>query len=224
MASREGQGMQIAVILFAILTVVLAVTTYIYYAASETKEKERVAAKAAEGVATSAQMKANYQATALKFMLGIVKSRKDVDDAKTRAGGGEDTEVNAWLAKYDLDMSIYGAVATEANSNYMDLPSFLLGAISRKNQSVGRSQAETQSETAAKAAAVLAEQTRATTAETGMKDQAARNQAGRQHPDCDAHQVRHLKPCNNARRVFGRAPLQLAVSALRWRPLPPCRR
>ena len=122
MASREGQGMQIAVILFAILTVVLAVTTYIYYAASETKEKERVAAKAAEGVATSAQMKANYQSTALKFMLGIVKSRKDVDDAKTRAGGGEDTEVNAWLAKYDLDMSIYGTAATEANSNYLDIP------------------------------------------------------------------------------------------------------
>lgn len=179
MASREGQGMQIAVILFAILTVVLAVTTYIYYAASETKEKERVAAKAAEGVATSAQMKANYQATALKFMLGIVKSRKDVDDAKTRAGGGEDTEVNAWLAKYDLDMSIYGTAATEANSNYMDLPSFLLGAISRKNQSVGRSQAETQSETAAKAAAEAAAQARVDTAETQMRDQAAVYLTGR---------------------------------------------
>src|SRR5688572_5311629 len=147
MASREGQGMQIAVILFAILTVVLAVTTYIYYAASETKEKERQAAVEAEKVATAAQNKANYQATALKFMLGIVKSRKDVEDAKIRAGGGEDTDVNAWLAKYDLDMSTYGAAANESNQNYMDLPTYLVSSISRKNQSVGRSLAETQSET-----------------------------------------------------------------------------
>ncbi|MGI8978993.1 MAG: hypothetical protein ACR2FY_07190 [Pirellulaceae bacterium] len=179
MASREGQGMQIAVILFAILTVVLAVTTYIYYAASETKEKERVAAKAAEATATSAQMKANYEATALKFMLGIVKSRKDVDDAKTRAGGGESTEVNAWLAKYDQDMSMYGAAATEANQNYMDLPGYLIASISRKNQGVVRAQAETQSETAAKAAQVDAERVRANLAEAGVKDQAASYLDGR---------------------------------------------
>ncbi|MFN0019205.1 MAG: hypothetical protein ACKVP0_13160 [Pirellulaceae bacterium] len=169
MASREGQGMQIAVILFAILTVVLAVTTYIYYAAAETKEKERVEAREAEKVATSAQNKANYQATALKFMLGIVKTRKEVEDAKGRAGGGEDTDVNAWLAQYDKDMALYGTAATETNQNYIDLPGYLVSSISRKNQSVVRSGAETASETAAKIAQFAAEQQKREEAEAGQK-------------------------------------------------------
>jgi hypothetical protein len=169
MASREGQGMQIAVILFAILTVVLAVTTYIYYAAAETKEKERLEAREAEKTATSAQNKANYQATALKFMLGIVKTRKEVDDAKGRAGGGEDTDVNAWLAMYDRDMALYGAAANETNQNYIDLPGYLVSSISRKNQAVVRSAGETQAETAAKIAATDAEKKRADEAEAGQK-------------------------------------------------------
>ncbi len=168
MASREGQGMQIAVILFAILTVVLAVTTYIYYAAAETKEKERLEAREAEKTATSAQNKANYQATALKFMLGIVKTRKEVDDAKGRAGGAEDTDVNAWLAMYDRDMALYGAAANETNQNYIDLPGYLVTAISRKNQAVVRSAGETQSETASKIAATEAEKKRADEAAAGQ--------------------------------------------------------
>lgn len=169
MASREGQGMQIAVILFAILTVVLAVTTYIYYAGAETKEKERLEAREAEKTATSAQNKANYQATALKFMLGIVKTRKEVEDAKGRAGGGEDTDVNAWLAMYDRDMALYGAAATDANQNYIDLPGYLITSISRKNQSVVRSAGDTLSETAAKIAQFAAEQKRSEEAEAGLK-------------------------------------------------------
>jgi hypothetical protein len=175
MASREGQGMQIAVILFAILTVILAVTTYIYYAASETKEKERQAAVDAEKVSTSAQHKANYKAAALKFMLGYIKTRKEVDDLKALAGGAEDTDVNAWLAQYDKDMAMYGNAATETNQNYIELPGYLITSIGRKNAQVGQHMSDLSKETAAKDAAVAAEQGRANTAEEGLKAEQASN-------------------------------------------------
>ncbi len=176
MASREGQGMQIAVILFAILTVLLAVTTYIYYAAAETKEKERVAAKAKEDEATKGQMKANYQATTLKFMLGIVKTRDEVTKAKEFAGGGEDNDVNTWLAQYDNDMALYGAVGTDADRNYIQLPHFLLTSISQKHAGKLLADKLAQDEQAARAANVAAETARAATAEKGVADQIASSQ------------------------------------------------
>jgi hypothetical protein len=164
MASREGQGMQIAVILFAILTVLLAVTTYIYYAASETKEKERANAKAAEEAATKAQMNVNYEAAALKYMMGFAK-KEDVDAAKSRAGGGENTEVNGWLAQFYKDMELFGAASTESNKNYITLPGYLVGSISRKNQGVVQARAEAAKADATKEADVGAAQLRVTTAE-----------------------------------------------------------
>ena len=40
MAQRDGQGLQIAVIIFAMLTIVLAITTYIFYAQSQSAYQE----------------------------------------------------------------------------------------------------------------------------------------------------------------------------------------
>lgn len=171
MASREGQGMQIAVILFAILTVLLAITTYIYYAQAEKNDKARIAALDGEKNAKAAQMKANHQLTALKFVMGIIKDRKQIDDAKGLAGGAEDTDVNTWLADYDKDMALYGAATAEANQNYRDLPGYLVGSISRKNQSVVRAQGDLANETAAKATAVAGEMARAEKALTDLKAQ-----------------------------------------------------
>ena len=49
MAAREGQGLQIAVIIFAMLTIILAITTYIFYASAATAKKERESAVAQAG-------------------------------------------------------------------------------------------------------------------------------------------------------------------------------
>ena len=46
---REGQGLQIAVIIFAMLTIILAVTTYIFYAQGQTAMKEKDEAQARAG-------------------------------------------------------------------------------------------------------------------------------------------------------------------------------
>src|SRR6185503_16175710 len=169
MASREGQGMQIAVILFAILTVILAVTTYIYYAAAETKEKERQAAVDAEKVSTSAQHKANYKAAALKHMLGFIKTRREVDDLKALAGGGEDTEVNGWLAQYDRDMELYGNASTETDRNYMNLPGYLITTMHSRNASLTNTNKQLTDEQTARAAEVQAEKGRTATAEEAQK-------------------------------------------------------
>ena len=40
MASRESQGLQIALILFVMVTVVLAVTTYLYFRKAEEKIRQ----------------------------------------------------------------------------------------------------------------------------------------------------------------------------------------
>jgi hypothetical protein len=179
MASREGQGMQIAVILFAILTVILAVTTYIYYAASETKEKERQAAVEAEKVSTSAQHKANYKTAALKYMLGFIKTRKEVDDLKGLTGGGEDTEVNAWLAQYDRDMELYGNASTETDRNYMNLPGYLITTMHSRNASLTNTNKQLIDEQTARTENVKAEQARATAAEEGLKAEQASSLDGR---------------------------------------------
>ena len=41
MAGREGQGLQIAVIIFAMLTIILAITTYIFYSQAQTAQKAK---------------------------------------------------------------------------------------------------------------------------------------------------------------------------------------
>jgi hypothetical protein len=165
------------------LTVILAVTTYIYYAAAETKEKERQAAVDAEKVSTSAQHKANYKAAALKHMLGFVKTRKEVDDLKALAGGGEDTEVNAWLAQYDKDMELFGNASTETDRNYMTLPGYLITSISRKNQSTLLAVNATTAEQAAKEAAVAAADGRTAKAEEALKAEQTSNADDRAQMD-----------------------------------------
>jgi len=40
MASRESQGLQVALILFVMVTVVLAITTYVYFRKSEEKSRK----------------------------------------------------------------------------------------------------------------------------------------------------------------------------------------
>ena len=171
MASREGQGMQIAVILFAILTVVLAITTYIYYAQAEKNDKARIAALEGEKNAKAAQMKANHQLTALKFVLGIIEDRKQIDDAKGLAGGAEDTDVNAWMTQFDNDMALRGAATTESKQNYRDLITYLLGSINKKNQYAVQIQNDLTKETVAKATAIASEQAAAQTAKDGLAAQ-----------------------------------------------------
>ena len=63
MASRESQGLQIALILLVMLTLLLAVTTFLYYRKSEERGKELAEAKANELAAKTTFDLAFYKMT-----------------------------------------------------------------------------------------------------------------------------------------------------------------
>lgn len=139
MASREGQGMQIAVILFALVTVVLAITTYIFYAesnklADQLKQAQDTAANNDKG-----QKLAQYRLTALKVTRGEA-TFPDLDAAKNAAGGTEDPDVKKWIDQYKGDMALIGDDPNAPKENYITLVNNLLSTINKKNVSVTETQ------------------------------------------------------------------------------------
>jgi hypothetical protein len=148
MASREGQGMQIAVILFALVTVVLAITTYIFYAESNKLTDQLTAAQKTAQDNANGQNKANYELTALLYTMGM-KTATDVETAKGRAGGAENADVKKWIDQFKGDMALIGDDPNAPKENYITLVNNLLSTITKKNQSMTET---------AKAAALLQQQ------------------------------------------------------------------
>ena len=72
---REGQGLQIAVIIFAMLTIILAVTTYIFYAQGQTAIKEQDEAAAALAQKQQGRRQAVLQDRAYQLVLGCRRGR-----------------------------------------------------------------------------------------------------------------------------------------------------
>ena len=70
MASRESQGLQIALILFVMVTVVLGVTTYMSFRRSEEKIKEAAAARAETRQRQEMLLAREFESQALKHVLG----------------------------------------------------------------------------------------------------------------------------------------------------------
>jgi hypothetical protein len=139
MASREGQGMQIAVILFALVTVVLAIFTYIFYQESnklgdQLKQAQDTAANNDKG-----QKLAQYRLTALKYTRGEA-TLPDVDAAKNSAGGTEDPDVKKSIDQYKGDMALIGDDPNAPKENYITLVNQLLNTINKKNVSVTETQ------------------------------------------------------------------------------------
>lgn len=179
MASREGQGMQIAVILFAMLTVVLAITTYIFYAAAEKSNQDKVAADAAAASARDIEAKVSYQLIALKLTLGIDEiDQTKLEAAKARMGGAADPAVEKWLADFNSDMALVGeAVAAEGARNYRSLPGYLIAEIAKKSTSVITANDLAAGHKKDKDDGIASEQARAAVAEKASADTTA-NYAG----------------------------------------------
>ncbi|WP_254512750.1 hypothetical protein [Anatilimnocola floriformis] len=178
-SSRESQGLQIAVIIFAVLTIVLAVTTYVFYAQAETAKKDVATAQAATTAKEKERAAVFYQNQALKFVIGYGNiDRPTVMSAKPVAG---DPAVDEILAKFDTDMAMYAAqVGEQGASNYVVLPNYLLGIITNKQFAQVDSEAETR-RVQAKSVQDLASQVAVTKvaedakakAETDLRDQTA---------------------------------------------------
>lgn len=139
MAGRENQGLQIALILFVMITVVLAVTTYIYYRRSEEKNKAAEQALAEKKTAL-AEAEAHKNATELlKVTLGE-SSKNAAEVAAIRTALMSSTvavkdDIKKIEDKFNLNMQNFGAEWT-GEKNYITLPEHLYQVISKNNVAI----------------------------------------------------------------------------------------
>jgi hypothetical protein len=105
MAARENQGLQIALIIFVILTIILIVTTYMFFS-SYSQERDRAKSLAEKASASdTAASKANTEAEEIKTMLGG-------DPSQTAEAAKETAKT---------DMQTYGEGLAESKQNYRAL-------------------------------------------------------------------------------------------------------
>jgi hypothetical protein len=139
MASRENQGLHIALILLIMFSVLLCVFTYYFYSKSETR---RVAAEDAKNRLTQTEsdlQKANFKVQTLKYMIkdGNKTLKQIADDLANFTGGDvNDTEMAPLLENFQKNMREYGAPDQESEMarNYESLPVFLMARVRDLNQ------------------------------------------------------------------------------------------
>jgi hypothetical protein len=120
MARRESQGLQITLIIFVMLTIILAVTTIAFWNRSKTLAESNAALEKQNAEALNAERAATDQAMRMKVWLGQTP----------------DTTIDAVEAQYNRDMSTYGRSAPEVQRNYKDVPALLFAALQTRNKDV----------------------------------------------------------------------------------------
>src|SRR6478752_4611791 len=140
MAQRgEGQGLQIAVISFAMLTIILAITTYVFYAQSASASKDLEVKTKALNDKQMENNKLMYRVVAMQYVLGLKDVTKEQMEVAKNSAGGDDADVKDVLEKFDADMLLVGdQVAPEAR-NYRTFMNNLLTSLGKKNASVADS-------------------------------------------------------------------------------------
>ncbi len=120
MAARENQGLQIALIVCAMLTVALAVTSFVFYNSS--KEESIKAAGAAKDAMASKETltKAVDEMTQLKQLMGYPATA----DAPTA------------LANFKKDVEQYAASMRESEQNYRNIVAQLATELQKKSELV----------------------------------------------------------------------------------------
>lgn len=139
MASRENQGLHIALILLIMLTVGLCVISYVFYAKSET---QRAAADDATKRMQQAQkdlQTANFKVQSLQYMLsGGAKTWKQMEEDLAAFGGADasDATMAALRKRFQDDMLLFaaGEVETPEARNYQGLVTFLATQLRDMNQ------------------------------------------------------------------------------------------
>ncbi len=120
MAARENQGLQIALILFVMVTIGLAVTTFVFYKKAQEAIKESDIA--------AADLKRER-----KIRDEVIEENHQL---KTWIGHPEDEEISKVLADYKKDMLAFQATVPEERRNYRELPVYLLTVLKDKNAEV----------------------------------------------------------------------------------------
>jgi len=112
-ANRENQGLQIALILFVIVTVALAVSCYFFYAKAQEKIQLAAAMQADKERAETTSLKAISQNNQLKKFMGY----------------DEETDYETIAANFDKDMHAFPDGYEPETMDYRTLPQVLLDEI-----------------------------------------------------------------------------------------------
>lgn len=132
MASRESQGLQIALILFVMVTVVLAITTYVYFRKSEEKIKEAQAARVQAKQAQDAANAVQFENQVLKHVLGYER-KTDAELTSIKQGLGGNKQMEEVLTNFGQDMVLYGTGLPPEDLHYRNLPKHLVTAVHERN-------------------------------------------------------------------------------------------
>lgn len=135
MAARESQGLQVALILFVMVTVVLAVTTYMYFRRAE-ENVQKYLAKAEEAKREKdTTMKLQFENQILKHILGYDR-KTDAELASIKQSLGGNEQMKQILDNYDKHMKMYGAGYAGQDLSYTTLPGHLIAAINDRNKNL----------------------------------------------------------------------------------------
>jgi hypothetical protein len=134
MAGRESQGLQIALIIFVMVTVVLAVLTFVFYRSAEQRKKELAAAKEQKQAADQNFNLENFKVQYLKHILGAAPlDEAGFNEVKTAVV--TDEEMSSINDLYEQHMATYGEPyqSGETITNYRDLLPNLAMALRERN-------------------------------------------------------------------------------------------
>ena len=133
MASRESQGLQIALIIFVMVTVVLAVTTFVFYRRSAEFAKTAEAAKQSETAARNTYNTENFKVQYLKHILGAARLA-DAEFKSVRESVLADAEMKSVDDQYQQHMKTYGEGLSPEKLDYANLLPNMMMALRARNK------------------------------------------------------------------------------------------
>lgn len=132
MAKRESQGLQIALILFVMITVVLAVTTFVFYRKTQEATQKQKAAEKAKADADQIRDDQIYFNQYFKHIVGAKPlSEAELNVIVPSVEGDE--EMAAVHLAYQDDMKTFGEGLPQETVNYRDLPANILQQVRKLN-------------------------------------------------------------------------------------------
>ena len=132
MASRESQGLQIALIIFVMVTVVLAVTTFVFYRKSEELRKAVADAQGKEKAARDGLNAENFKVQYLKHVLGAERLG-DAEFKPVRDSAIADPQMKVIDDQYQQNMKTYGEGLSPDKLDYANLLPNMLNALRERN-------------------------------------------------------------------------------------------
>ncbi|MBC8350510.1 MAG: hypothetical protein H8E66_00895 [Planctomycetes bacterium] len=132
MAKRESQGLQIALILFVMITVVLAVTTFVFFRKAEQMTAEVDAAEQERDNAKDFGETQSYWNQYFMHVLGAKPLDPAALDIVLQSVEGDEA-MAAVHASYVSDVKTYGEGLPPESVNYRDLPANILQSVRKLN-------------------------------------------------------------------------------------------